>query len=114
MSSAIARNVSASWPSGSRIAVMVGDACTGVLVHRISRPQRRPRGASLRAEALVAREHVVEAFLVQHREPREAVQHLRRRRVGAEAVLFMVEHLVPGPERFRQLRGLGGRRAPCR
>ncbi len=55
----------------------------------------------------MAREHVVEAFLVQHLDAdHEAVQHLRRRRIGEEADLVHVEHVVPGEERLRQLGGL--------
>ena len=60
-------------------------------------------------EALVAREHVIEAFLVQHVDAGgEAVQHLRRRRVREEADLVHVQHLVPRKEGLRQLRRLVG------
>ena len=106
MSSASARNLSASWPSGSRIAVMVGETWLGVLVEVLEAPGLH-RAARRFGEAVVAREHVVEAFLVQHLDADdEAVQHLRRRRVGEEADLVHVEHVVPGEERLRQLRGL--------
>src|SRR5580700_2951261 len=58
----------------------------------------------------VAGEYVVEAFLVQHVDRYgEALQHLRRRRVGKEADLVHGQHVVPGPERLRQLRRLGCR-----
>ena len=65
------------------------------------------RAARRLGEAVVAGEHVVEPFLVQHVDADgEPVQHLGRRRVGEEADLVHVEHVVPGPERLQQLRGL--------
>ena len=105
-SSASARNLSASWPSGVITAVMVGDTCAAFLL-RFSRPHALTARRVASAEAMMAREHVVEAFLVQHVDAYvEAVQHLRRRRVGEEADLVHVEHVVPGEERLRQLRRL--------
>ncbi len=65
------------------------------------------RGAAGAGKALMAGKDVVEPFLVQHGDAfGEAVQHLRRRRVGEEADLVHVEHVVPRPERLGELRRL--------
>ena len=76
----------------------------GLAAHDLEPPGAH-RLARRLGQAVVAREHVVEPFLVQHRDAfGEPVQHLRRRRVGKEADLVHVEHVVPGPERLGQLR----------
>ena len=58
----------------------------------------------------MSREHVLDPLLVQHCDAfLETVQHLRCRRVGKEADLVHIEHVIPGPERLRQLRCPCGR-----
>ncbi len=61
------------------------------------------RLAGRRAVARMAREHVVEAFLVQHRDRlAQAADQVARRRVGEEALGIGREHRLPVPERARQ------------
>src|SRR5215208_4161252 len=68
------------------------------------RPPRRLGGA------VVAGEDVVESLLVQHAErDLQALQQVGRGRVGEIALFIRGDHLVPGPERPRQLRLLRGR-----
>ncbi len=68
------------------------------------RPPRRLGGA------VVAGEDVVEPLLVQHAErDLQTLQQVGRRRVGEIALFVRGDHLVPGPERPRQLRLLRGR-----
>ena len=67
------------------------------------------RAAGGFGQPVVTREHVVETFLVQHRDAFvETEQHQCSRRVGEIAGLVHVQHVVPREERLRQLRGLAG------
>ena len=91
-SSASARNASASWPSGSSTAVMRRRIILRRSRQRFSRPQALHGAAGRFGEPVVAGEHVVEAFLVQHvdrRRPGRAASASPACR-GRSRLLFML------------------------
>ena len=105
-SSTTLRSASASWPSGIITAVSEPLYSAG-LRHRTSSPQARTARRVASACRCVAREHVGEAFLAQHRERLvQAVEQVGRRRGREIALAVHRDHLVPAPVRARQLRRL--------
>jgi hypothetical protein len=96
-------------PRGQQDGGQGGGVILRVLAPDLEAPRAR-RPAHALGMAIVAREHAVEALLVQHVDGLgQAVEQVGGGRVGEEALLVGGQHVLPGEIRLRQLGGLGRR-----